>query len=140
MGVHDHGDGEDDDLPALIPNDAASPGVDNDDMPALVTSDESDNDSVPEGEFLLGEGSEHDLLDEEDYGDEDVSEDEDDYEDRDLLPELVAVAPGSWPGAGPNVPLDLDQQAAVDDLSHELDSAEALAASVRLVSFKIYCD
>ena len=69
------------------------------------------------------------------------AEDSDEYEETDELPALVDFPPTTFAPAsngaqavGPNTPLDLDQQAAVDDLSHELDVADALAASVRLVS------
>jgi hypothetical protein len=158
---HEHDSKSDEDsLPPLMPHEAAEHAHDdNNDMPSLVTSDDSDGDSLPDldnsdadsfpeldhssGDSLPDLEADHDSHS---YGSEaselyEDAEDSDEYEETDELPALVDFPPPTFPSAvngaqavGPNTPLDLDQQAAVDDLSHELDVADALAASVRLVS------
>ncbi len=128
---HDHYDG--DSLPSLDNSDA----------------DNSDADSFPQehygsdGDSLLDLEADHNCGSEGSEAYEDA-EDSDDYEETDELPALVDFPPPPFApdvngaqAVGPNTPLDLDQQAAVDDLSHELDVADALAASVRLVSLFI---
>ncbi|DBB02018.1 TPA: hypothetical protein ACH3X1_000600 [Trebouxia sp. C0004] len=158
---HEHDSrSEEDSPPALMPHEAPERAHDdNDDMPSLVTSDDSDGDSLPDLDHSDADsfpqehyGSGDSLPDLEadhnshSYGSEasevyEDAEDSDEYEETDELPALVDFPPPMFPSAvnggqvvGPNTPLDLDQQAAVDDLSHELDVADALAASVRLVA------
>lgn len=151
-----HHDG--DNLPSLdnsdadgLPQEHYSGGISVPDLEAdhdgdsLPDLDNSDGDSFPQehygsdGDSLPGLEADHDCGSEGSEAYEDA-EDSDDYEETDELPALVDFPPPTFVPAvngaqafGPNTPLDLDQQAAVDDLSHELDVADALAASVRLV-------
>jgi len=120
---------------------------DNYDGDSLPSLDNSEADSFPQEHYGSDGDSLPDLEADHDCGsegseDHEDAEDSDDYEETDELPALVDFPPPTFAPAvngaqafGPNTPLDLDQQAAVDDLSHELDVADALAASVRLVSF-----
>ncbi len=142
-----HGDDSEDDtdgMPALVTSDESDgnsdgnslPDLDNsnaDSLPDLDCDHDSNSDSLPDLEADHDSGISDDLSEEDD-------DDDDDYDGDGLrLPDLVDFPPPRFPGAaagaqiGPNTPLNLDQQAAVDDLSHQLDVADALAASVRLV-------
>ncbi len=132
-----------DSLPGL---EADHNGYDGDSLPSL---DNSDGDSFPQEHYGSDGDSLPDLEADRDCGSEgseayEDAEDSDAYEETDELPALVDFPPATFAPAvngaqafGPNTPLDLDQQAAVDDLSHELDVADALAASVRLVSLLV---
>ncbi len=165
--VAEHGHDDNDDMPSLVTSDDSDgdslPDLDNSDADSfpqehysndgesLPDLDNSDADSFPQEHYGSGDSlpdleADHDSHScgseaSEAYED---AEDSDDYEETDELPALVDFPPPTFAPAingaqavGPNTPLDLDQQAAVDDLSHELDVADALAASVRLVSLLI---
>lgn len=126
---------------------------DNDDMPSLVTSDESNGnsmpdlecdhessgDSLPELDYDVENDGDSLRESESDHDEDDASDDASglsDYEDEDAdlqLPALVHFPAPAGAHPGLNSPLYLDQQSALDDLSHQLDVADALAASVRLV-------
>ena len=155
-GLVSTGDHEEDDsssnedsLPPLMAHETADhPHDDNDDMPSLVTSDDSDDDSLLDLDHTTANSlpdleSDHDSESEgSDLSDEEDGVDDDDHIDTGGFLASADFPPARLPLAsadlgsqmiGPNTPLALDQQAAVDDLSHELDVADALAASVRLV-------
>lgn len=160
-GPHSTADHEEDDtssnedsLPPLMAHETADhPHDDNDDMPSLVTSDDSDDDSLLDLDHSPG-NSLPDLESDHDSESEvsDLSDEEDDVDDDDYIDTGGFAVPADVPASrlplasadfvseliGPNMPLDLDQQAAVDDLSRELDVADALAASVRLVRLRCY--
>ena len=118
-----------------------------DGMPALVTIDDDstgNSSGLPDlesdhGDDLPGLESDHDDEDEEyfDYG-------ESEYEsslsgDDDDLPALVHVPPRFTSSVTnlSHAPLTLDEQDAVDKLSHELEASEVVVASSRLVSPKL---
>ena len=159
-GDVDSSDGDDsssgdDQPPALMPHEVTGhpQDNDNDDMPSLVTSDDSDGnsmpdlecdhessgDSLPELDYDVENDGDSLRESESDHDEDDASDDVSglsDYEDEDgdlQLPALVHFPAPAGAHPGLNSPLYLDQQSALDDLSHQLDVADALAASVRLV-------
>ena len=93
-------------------------------------------DSVPDLESDHdSEGSDDISAEDSDYLDEDDDSDDGDNE----LPSLVEITQPRVPAATDtsqrvNPPLDLDQQAALDSLSRQLDRAESLIATVSQAS------
>lgn len=152
----DDSSSNEDSLPPLMAHETADHlHDDNDDMPSLVTSDDSEDDSLLDSDHSPGNSlpdleSDHDSESESEVSvlsDEEDDVDDDDYIDTGGFAVPADVPPSRLPLAsadfvseliGLNTPLDLDQQAAVDDLSRELDVADALAASVRLVRLRCY--